>query len=65
MALSENYACIYSSESQSEHFASNQQQALHTGVLHVRGMKENVCLGTISSFKEKAVQPHGPIYPQY
>ncbi|XP_058628776.1 uncharacterized protein LOC131538729 [Onychostoma macrolepis] len=52
--FSENYACKYSSEIQAVHFASNQQQAtLHTGVLHVGGVEEHVCFGTISSSKEK------------
>ncbi len=52
--FSENYACKYSSEIQAVHFASNQQQAtLHTGVLHVGGVDEHVCFGTISPSKEK------------
>ena len=52
--LSENYVCKYSSEIQAVHFASNQQQAtLHTGVLHVGGVEENVCFATITSSKEK------------
>jgi hypothetical protein len=52
--FSENYVCKYSSEIQAVHFASNQQQAtLHTGVLHVGGVEENVCFATITSSKEK------------
>lgn len=52
--FSENYTCKYSSEIQAVHFASNQQQAtLHTGVLHVGGVEEHVCFGTISPSKEK------------
>ncbi|KAI7792928.1 hypothetical protein IRJ41_022844 [Triplophysa rosa] len=52
--FSENYACKYHSEIQTLHFASNQQQAiLHTGVLHIGGVEEHVCFGTISSSKEK------------
>lgn len=52
--FSENYSCKYSSEIQAVHFASNQKQAtLHTGVLHVGGVEEPVCFGTISPSKEK------------